>query len=446
MSLVNKLTSIVGKENILLDKEQKTYASIDRSNGVKPSLPLMVVKVSDSNMLTKVVKTLLAHKTPLVVRAMGTGKTGGAIAGPDTVVIDITKLNNIIEVNDKDLTAIVEPGVVLSDLKSSVEQYGLYYPPDPASCDICSIGGNVAENASGPSTLKYGSTKDYVLGGQAITGNGEVINFGKYCPKGVAGYDVTSLLVGSEGTLAVFTKIILRLLPQPLSRAQALFLFDDDCLSLVNQILTSGYLPKSIEYIDYTCLASLKKKGYEYTAGSALIIECDDHYNDGAQAQINAIKDLLNGKSFLVHENISSIWSMRSELSLACEEYLGYKISEDIAVPLGQLQLFADEVRKLSKPPHIVCGLFGHAGDGNLHVQIMYGDKKYQPDVENIRHKIIMLTLKLNGTIAAEHGIGLKKKQYLLLEQGLELVELQKQIKKIFDPHNLLNPGKIFDE
>jgi glycolate oxidase len=451
MDFLKKLINIVGQDSVLINDADKDYASQDKS-GLKKSLPLFVIKVGTSLELIKVSRLCLEHKVPIVIRACGTGKSGGAIASKNAVIIDITRLNRIL-INKDDLTATVEPGVVLQDLKEEAKKLGLFYPPDPASFRFCSLGGNVAENASGPSTLKYGTTRDYFLGGQVLIGTGELIDFGKLGPKGVTGYDIASVLCGSEGTLGIFTKLILRLLPLPKSFAAAEVFFDCElkALKAVSGLLKSGARPNTLEYIDNNSLKALDKflnTSSKYQA--SLIIECDASFTDGAKLELLGIINTLSSYGStkvikaLSEEERKALWYRRSLLSEACQNYLGHKISEDIAVPLGKLLDLRELVMNLATKNHTIA-LFGHAGDGNLHVQIMFDDTCYIQEAEKIRHEILLLVLSLKGTLSAEHGIGLKKKSYLALEQSLELIELEKRIKKSFDPYNLLNPGKIFD-
>lgn len=453
--IFDELRKIVGEKYVLLSDEEKAYAERDQSTNVKPSLPLAVVKVKSQNELIDVVRLCLKKKTPIVMRGAGTGKSGGAIADEKGIVIDISLLNRIISIDPVNMFAEVEPGVVLNDLKEEVIKKGLYYPPDPASWKQCTIGGNVAENAAGPSTVKYGTTREYLLGGRAIIGTGEVIDFGKLCPKGVTGYDIASLLCGSEGTLAVFTMLRLRLLPLPKSRALGMFFFDNDekAILAVNEVFKSGHVPKTLEYVDSTCTKALNKLGYSELKANAsmLIIECDASFDNGADLQIHDIKNslesygLLDVKLLGSHDEQAGLWDMRSRLSEACSDFLGFKVSEDIAVPLGRLKDLQKAASFLSLPPHIICALFGHAGDGNLHVQLMFDDPVHLSQVLKIRFEILKVVLELGGTLAAEHGIGLQKKAYLPLEQSDALIDLQRRIKRAFDPHNLLNPGKIFD-
>lgn len=451
--LLDDLKKLADEKNIFTKDKDKAYASIDKSS-LAPSLPFLVIKPSTVAELINVATCCFLNKTPVVIRASGTGKSGGAIAKSDAVVIDISGLNRIISISKEDLVAEVEPGVILNTFQQEVKKLGLFYPPDPASFEWCSIGGNVAENAAGPSTIKYGTTKDYLLGGQVLLSSGELIDFGKNCPKGVTGYDLSSLLCGSEGTLAIFTKLKLRLLPLPksISLVECFFYDENQALSAVNLLLNRGHRPKTLEFIDRNSLLALYKflgeplpKNYQ----ACLIIECDASYQDGALAQIKEI--LLDLKEFKVtsiiaedEKDCKALWHKRSMLSESCQNFLGHKISEDVAVPLGKQQEFSSTVKALIKK-NLTCAFFGHAADGNLHVQIMFSDETYLKDAEELRHQILLLVLKLKGTLTAEHGIGLKKKSYLHLEQSQSLINLQKRVKKAFDLENLLNPGKIFD-
>ena len=451
--LLDALLLVVGAKNILRD-EKARYASIDQSTNVSACMPFVVVRVSNISELIRVTQVCISFKNPLVIRAAGTGKSGGAVPGASWVVVDTSALNKIINIDKENLTAEVEPGVILSELQTRVKEYGLFYPPDPASYDICTIGGNVAENAGGPSTLKYGCTREYLLGGQAILGTGEVINFGKQCPKGVAGYDIASLLCGSEGTLAVFCKFTLRLLPWPKDQAQSLFLFknEEEALDCVPKIFSFGHRPKILEYIDANCIKALQKQGFLKflpKLGAALLIECDASFVDGGRMQIAAIiqslglpqTHVIEAKS---HQKQAEFRRFRAGLSVACQKYLGKKISEDIALPISKLGSFRRWFMAQGDNLGLSCALFGHAGDGNLHVQILFEKEEERDKAQALRHEVLLKILELGGTLSAEHGIGLQKVNYLGLEQSVELINLQKRIKHAFDPHNLLNPGKIF--
>lgn len=454
MSILSHLATIVEPARILTKKEDLAYAMLDKSSNVAPSLPLAVVKVISRDELINVVQACIKARQSLVMRGAGSGKSGGAVASEKSIIIDSTALNRMIAIDKENLTADVEPGLILGDFQRAVRQEGLFYPPDPASFKYCTIGGNVAENAGGPSTLKYGCTREYLLGGEAILGTGEVINFGKRCPKGVAGLDIASLLCGSEGILAVFTRFTLRLLPLPKENSTGLFVFADEekALLAVNQLLGQGHLPKTLEYIDSTCMQALQKLGFFMMVpqAAALLIECDASYPSGAKEQLLVIKKQLESQllsSFIAEdeEERHEYWRARSSLSEACTKFLGHKLSEDMAIPLKSMHEFRQWFEKKAQSLQLCPALFGHAGDGNLHVQILFTDEQQRPIAESLRHEVLLKVLALGGTLSAEHGIGLQKKSYLPLEQSDSLLALQKRIKKAFDPHNLLNPGKIFD-
>lgn len=452
--LIKELEYIVGFDQLFSRPDQMAYACSDMSTNVRPEWPALVVKVRSKAELIRVTRECLRFRQPLVVRGAGTGKSGGAVPHLKAVVIDTMALNSIDAINKTSLTADVEPGVILGDFKKALTPLGLFYPPDPASWARCTIGGNVAENAGGPSAFKYGSTRDYVLGGQAILGTGEVIDFGKRCVKGVAGYDITSLLCGSEGTLAVFSSFILRLLPLPLGEAVGLFFFenDHDALKAVLAIFENGFIPRTLEFIDSTCIKALKKEGLldKAPAGaSVLLLECDAEGAQEALAKLQAIEQSLKKTSLLRaqfakdNDEAMELWRIRASLSEACSHYLGHKLSEDIALPLEEMLQFS-EWFKAQKEESLQGGLFGHAGDGNFHVQIMFSDESHLLKALALRHEVLLQVVKLRGTLSAEHGIGLQKINYLPLEQGPALIALQKRIKNAFDPYNLLNPGKIF--
>jgi glycolate oxidase len=454
--LVQLLKNIVAEKNLLTQPEEMAYAAIDQSSGVAKSVPKLVVKVATQEEFIHVVRLLLKYEQPMLVRAAGTGKVGACVADANTVIIDILGLNKIININKKALYAELEPGVLLKNFKHEVERHDLYYPPDPASWQTCTVGGNVAQNAAGPSSLKYGSTKDYFLGGQAILANGELIDFGRYCHKGVAGYDMPSLLCGSEGTLALFTQLRLRLIPMPKDFYSGIFYFEsaEAALKSVNRIFCDGHLPKSLEYIDRQCLNAVKKmalvNNFPPHAEAALLIECDASFLGGAKQSFLALSETVHGFAqplpFDKNEHgAEAMWALREKLSEACSHYLGKKISEDVSVPLDRLHEFGLWFKTQERWPDIACALFGHAGDGNLHVQIMYSNNNLINEVHTIRKRVILKVIELRGTISAEHGIGLQKKAFLPLEQSAELLALQKRIKNAFDHKNLFNPGKIFE-
>lgn len=454
-ALNNELMDIVGRDRLLTHPEKMAYATKDMATNVEPAWPAFVVKVCDQKELIKVTQACLRYKQALVIRAAGSGKSGGATPYHGAAVIDVSGLDRIINIDKANLIAEVEPGVILAHFQQAVRAQGLFYPVDPASASLCTLGGNVAENASGPSTVKYGCTRDYVLGGQAILGTGEVIEFGKSCIKGVTGYDIASLLCGSEGTLAVFTSLLLRLLPHPRDEAVGLFLFenDRDALSSVLTVFAHGFLPRTIEYIDATCLQALIRAGFRVPGAEsrrpALLLECDASLPGHAVGELKAIEAAIRQghlcQGFLSEADGRGeyLWRMRAGLSAACTAYLGHKLSEDIELPLGKMYEFACWFKE-KETDDLRCALFGHAGDGNFHVQILFDHPRHRENAQKLRHEVLLKVLNLGGTLSAEHGIGRQKIDYMPLEQSPALIEVQRRIKGAFDPYNLINPGKIF--
>lgn len=291
------------------------------------------------------------------------------------------------------------------------------------------FGGNIGTNAAGPSALKYGSTRDYVLGLEVVLANGEVMRLGKQTVKGVAGYDLVSLVCGSEGTLALVTEITVQLLPKPRDLITALLRFDSnqEALEAVNHILALGYLPKTLEYMDSVCMQGRP----------AVIIELDG-------GEDPAFLSIYDSQVALDEKQRRGIWEHRRLMSETLKKRAKHKISEDIVVPRNQMLVFVAELEKLGQKHSVATASFGHAGDANLHAQILFNEELESEKIDHILHELFELTIKLNGTISGEHGIGLAKKDYLSLEQSQSVISLQKAIKKVWDPGNILNPDKIF--
>lgn len=404
--------------------------SHDETPGLERLLPIGVAQPQNTQEVQEVVRLCIREGKYLTARGAGTGKAGGCNPASNSIVIDFSKLNQILEINAENLTARVQPGVILADLKQAVEAKNLFYPPDPNSFKWCTLGGNVGTNAAGPSALKYGSTRDYVLGLEVVLANGEIMRLGKQTVKGVTGYDLVSLICGSEGTLALVTEITVKLLPKPKSLQTALLRFDsnENALKAVSQILSQGYLPKTLEYMDAACMQGKP----------ALLIEYD-----GDDEQIESL-GAIDTQVALDEKQRRAIWDQRRLMSEYLKKRAKYKISEDIVVPRNKILEFTSELERLGVKHGVQTASFGHAGDGNLHAQILFDEDLKSQKIDEILHELFSLTIKLNGTISGEHGIGLAKKPYLRLEQSESLIALQKAIKKVWDPAGLLNPGKIF--
>ena len=392
----------------------------------------------------------------MIPRGAGTGFTGGTLPVEGGVVLVLTKMNKILQIDPENLLAMVEPGVVTYDLQQEVEKIGLFYPPDPASLKTSTLGGNVAECAGGPRAVKYGVTKDYVLGLEVVLPTGEIISTGVQTVKSVVGYDLTKLLVGSEGTLGVITKIILRLLPLPKAKRTMLAIFPtiEAAAKTVSQIISSRIIPTTLEFMDNAtirCVEDYLHMGLPVEAGALLIIEVDGA-PEALQGEIEEIQKICQANQALEtkvakdKQEAEELWKARRAVSSAVVKLNPTKINEDVTVPRSKVADILRQVEAISKKHNLIIVNFGHAGDGNIHVNVLIDRRK--PGEEDRAHvavkEIFEAALDLGGTLSGEHGIGITKAPYLAMELGDMGVEVMKRIKKSFDPNNVLNPGKIF--
>lgn len=417
------------KFRIVTDLKNLKHCSHDEAQGLEPVLPVGVIQPGSTLEVQAIARYAAQNQIALTPRGAGSGKAGGCVPAQNSLVIDFSKMNQILEISAENLTARVQPGVILEDFRVAVEALGLFYPPDPNSLAWCTLGGNVSTNAAGPSSLKYGSTRDYLLGLEVVLANGERMRLGKQTVKGVAGYDLVSLICGSEGTLALVTEITLQLLPKPRDLVTVLLRFDSNqqALETVNHILALGYLPKTLEYMDAVCMQGRP----------ALIIELDGGEDLGFLSGYDA-------QVALDEKQRREIWKHRRLMSETLKKRAQHKISEDIVVPRAHMLMFIQGLENLGKKHGVSTASFGHAGDGNLHAQILFDEDLESARTDLILRELFELAIRLNGTISGEHGIGLTKKNYLSLEQSPSLISLQKAIKKVWDPKNILNPDKIF--
>ncbi len=391
---------------------------------------------------------------PVTPRAGGTGRTGGAVPVAGGVVLATHKLSDLKELDRDELLAVVGPGLVTGDLHAACEAEGLFYPPDPNSWKSCMIGGNVAENAGGPRAFKYGVTREYVLGVEACLMGGEVLRPGRRTVKGVTGYDVTALLVGSEGTLAVFTEITLRLVRKPPAVHTLLALFDDVAAAAgcVVALVRDGHVPRCLELMDRETLVALRASGapVDARAGALLLCEVDGQPHAAAEAFERA-GEALSGAPGVLDVQVAQdaaardrLWAARRALSPATRKLAKYKLSEDVVVPRSRIRALLEATATIGARHGVRHLTYGHAGDGNLHVNFLWDDPADRVAVERAVADLMRTTVALGGTLSGEHGIGIAKAPYLAFEQAPELVRLQQQLKDVFDPRGLLNPGKIF--
>jgi glycolate oxidase len=384
-----------------------------------------------------------ASRIPLVPRGAGTGYSGGAVPVQGGIVLSLERLNRILEIDPNDLVAVVEPCVITGELQAAVERVALFYPPDPASLRESSIGGNIAENAGGPRGFKYGTTLRYVLGLEAVLPTGEIIHTGGRTVKNVVGYDLTSLIVGSEGTLAIVTKAILRLLPRPAANATIRARFADVATAAraVDELLRARVLPAALELIDGACLR---------LPDAILLIEIDGQ-PEVLSIEAERVERACRAAGASAIERAGSaaerdeLWRVRRELSPALKAIAPVKVNNDVVVPKGRIpELFACLAR-LSNEYGVRIPSFGHAGDGNIHVNIMVEDTAdARARAKQAEQKLFEEVIRLGGAITGEHGIGFVKMPFLRLQLSEDEIALMKRVKQAFDPNGILNPGKIF--
>jgi len=417
-------------------------------------LPELVIEATDASDVQALLRLANTYRFPVTPRGLGTGLTGGAVAVSGGVVLSLAKMNRILTIDPENLIAVVEPGVVTGDLKKAAQSKGLFYPPDPASVDTCSIGGNAATNAGGASCLKYGTTRHYILGLEVVLPSGELIHAGVQTRKGVVGYDLVQLLVGSEGTLGIITKLILKLVPLPPAVTTLVALFSDlrSPMRAVTALLTSGHLPSALEFMDDQCLelvGDLLPFAGVKESKAFLLVE-----TDGAPGVIEREIEQM-GEICLAHEAVdvflapdshkrAQMWEVRRQVSLRIEEQAGLYIPEDVVVPIGRIAEFVEQLPALARSYRMKIYSFGHAGDGNIHLNITAGTRDHLEQIEQGIEAVLKLVLAMGGTISGEHGIGFVKKHLLPLELSPESIRLQQAIKHTFDPNLILNPGKVF--
>ncbi len=417
--------------------------------------PSAIVWPNNTADVVKVMKYAYEKEIPVVPRGAGTGMTAGAVPSKGSIVLSFEKMKKIIEIDAENLNVLCEPGVINGKLQRELEWTGFFYPPDPASMNFCTLGGNVAENAGGPRALKYGVTRDYVMEIEAVLPNGEVITTGIKTTKGVVGYDLTRLFTGSEGTLAVFTKIRLKVLPLPEEVITLLAIFRslESSGDAVTKIISSKIIPRTLEFMDRNAIEAVenfKPIGLPRDAEAVLLIELDGQPSTITREaeKVIALCSKLGAEIKMAKDEFAknNLWASRRALSPALYHIKPTKINEDIVVPRNKLTEMLRRLRTLSEKSGIAIVNFGHAGDGNIHVNIMV-DKADEDEYQRglgLVEQIFRDTLELGGTISGEHGIGLTKAGYIDMELSERELKIMESIKKVFDPKKILNPGKIF--
>ena len=455
-NIAKELNNIAGKENITTSREDLICYSYDATN--QKFLPDAVVFPKSAEEISLILKLANKDAFPVIPRGAGSGFSGGSLPVEGGVVVSLERMNKILKIDTDNLVAIVEPGVVTGDFQEEAEKLGLFYPPDPSSLKFCTIGGNIAECAGGPRAVKYGVTKDYVLGLEVVLPTGEIINTGVQTAKGVVGYDLTKLMVGSEGTLGIVTKAVLKLLPLPEATKTMFAVFSDmrDAANTVSKIISSKIIPSTLEFMDKEsigCVAGYLPPDLSGSIDAALLIEVDGD------------KDLIEKEALLIRgicmessatdvriarnrQEAKTLWQARRAISPALARLKPNKINEDIVVPRSKIPDAIIGVREIAKKYNLTNANFGHAGDGNIHVNIMI-DKSLKDELnraEEAVKEIFELVISLGGTISGEHGIGTTKMPYIKMELSQSAIDVMKKIKQVLDPKGILNPGKIFPE
>jgi glycolate oxidase len=454
--LVEELKRIVGEENVLTSPEELLCYSYDST--VLQHLPEVVVLPRTTEEVAATVALASRERIPLVPRGAGTNLAGGTIPIKGGIVLSVTRMIDILEIDTVNMVAVVQPGVVTGKLQAAVAKQGLYYPPDPASLRATTIGGNVGMNAGGPHALKYGVTSDYVMGLEVVLPSGEVIRTGGKAIKNVTGYNLTQLFVGSEGTLGVITEITLRLIPQPETSGSVLAAFADldDAATLVNRILHAGVTPAVIEIMDQMTIQTVDDyllSGLPRDAAALLLIQVDG-VQAAVEQELGIVTQLCrDNKATMVEvastaEEEAALWKARQSISPSLTRVRPNKLGEDISVPREAIPEVVRRIQEISSQRNLPIVIFGHISDGNLHPNILFdqADPEEMERVELASEDIFEVATSVEGTLSGEHGIGLLKQKYLSLDLSDGTVEVMRAIKKALDPHNILNPGKIFPE
>ena len=455
--ILTRLKKIAGDENVFADEETLKLCSKDETEDFSFT-PEAVVKPSNTKQISDILKLANEKVIPVTPRGGGTGLSGGALPVHGGIVLSMEKFNRIIEIDEKNFQAIVEPGVITQVFQEEVEKLGLFYPPDPASRGSSFLGGNLAECSGGPRAVKYGVTKDYVLGLEAVLPTGEVINAGGRVLKNVSGYNLTQLIIGSEGTLGIITKIIFRLIPLPKMKKVILIAFNsfEDATDAVAKIFQKGITPSAIEFMEKAAVkASEEKQNKKFPNGEAeaqLFIEVDGNYPELLDKDIELIAgvvDEYNPLDILLADEpqkVEDVWDLRRGIGEAVKSISAYK-EEDTVVPRANMTKLVKGVKEISAKYGITTICYGHSGDGNIHVNILkdkLDDKTWEAVLDKAIREIFELTVSLGGTISGEHGIGYSQKSYLPIALSENELTIMKKIKKLFDPSNILNPGKLF--
>ena len=455
--LINELGNTLPPNSVCLDAEKCYENSTDASYITnKKNIADAVIFVENIEQVQNIVKLANKYEIPIICRGAGTNTVGACIPVLGGIVLNFSKMNKILEITPENMTARVQPGVIVGDLQEAVEKVGLFYPPDPANLKISTIGGSIAQNSAGARCFKYGATKDYIIDMLVVTASGELLRTGSNTIKNSAGYNLGSLFIGSEGTLGIVVEATIKLIPKPRSSQVILAYFNSisESIECVNKIIKSKIFPSTIDFMDKNVMETVNQfypQNLIKIKEAALLIEIDGTEAAIEEQKYQIIEILNNSGAIDVQystnkEEYDKIWSARRSSMKACSKLKPDVTTDDVIVPRKNLAKLVKGVQKICKKYNLTVCMVGHVGDGSVHPQIpidLKNKDEYQRYID-AKSEIYQLTIELGGTISGEHGIGLEKKDYLPNVTGKLSIEYMREIKKIFDPKNILNPYKIF--
>lgn len=457
--IIEKIKQIVSSQNVLTEVEERYVYALDATNKSNiEQLPDLVVFVETFEQVQQIVKLAYENDIPIIARGAGTNLVGACIVKKGGIILNFSKMNKVLEINQENLTARVQPGVVIGALREEVEKLGLFYPPDPSNLAVSTIGGSIGLSSGGPRTFKYGSTKDYVIDLKVVLADGTIINTGSNTAKNSTGYHLSQLFIGSEGTLGIVVEAVLKLIPKPEDSRVLLAYFEkmSDATNAVTAILQNKLMPATLDFMDQRTLQTIEQfypAGLFTDKAAALFIEVDG-YSISLEHQQNKVIELCKEcgaveiQASKTEEEAQRIWTARRSAFGACAKLRPNVVAEDVVVPRSKIAELVDGIRQICDNNNLIVCIMGHVGDGNVHPNIPL-DLRDEDDVKNYqktKDKIHSLAIELGGTLSGEHGIGCEKSKYMSKAYDSTTLEYMKKIKKVFDEKNVLNPQKIFDE
>lgn len=454
IKIIQRLRQIVGPKNVL-DQPEDLYPYALDASIVYRGMPACIVRPHSTEEVSDVVKLANEERIPLVPRGAGTNFVGAAVPSKGGIVIDLTGMDRILEISPQDLRCTVEAGVVHAKLEAELAKHGLFWPPDPGSSDGCTMGGVLAMNAGGMRALKYGTTRDWVLGLKVVLPNGKLIRTGSYTIKGNAGYDLTRLFIGSEGTLGIITEAVLKLrpIPEATERVSAYFDSIEKAGAAVTRIFMSGIVPSAIELMDKAVIRAVSKwLGKSFPDMDAYLIVDVDGFKDEVKSAAAKVESILKESgAFQVlrpssQEEFNEISLIRSEGATALPNITGKSnMTIDVCVPLSKLPEAFKSIRMMAERHGVPVAMLSHAGDGNIHAifSVDYNDPKDFQRAKMAHDEVCRYAISIGGTISGEHGVGIDKAELLVEEYGEDAIELMRAIKRVIDPNNIMNPGKM---